>query len=294
MTFKKTLALLLFIATIFSCKKKEAQNEWTNLIDNDLSKWEVFLGIPHKSSGIKGYENQENVKEGKPLGIGNRRNVFSVKEENGEKILHITGEIFGSLNSKEVYENYHLKFMAKWGDKKWEPRLNSPMNNGVLYHSIGEYGKGLWNTWMSSLEFEVEQSNFGDFITINDKYVKAKCRAKKSSDGFYYFDPESPLVDFCWTGQESGRCYAKDFEKPKGEWNSMELLCFGDKAIHIVNGKIVMIVEQPHFFNGKDWTPMNKGKLQIQSEAAEIFYKEIKIKPLLKGDFDKIISYSQK
>lgn len=288
----KYFFIFTIVLSLFSCKQKTSTstqskevvtinaNKWENLLDKNLSKWDVFLGIPHKSSGIKGYENNEDVKNGTPLGIGNRNNVFSVTKENGEEVLHITGEIFGSLNSKKEYENYHLKFDVKWGEKRWEPRLKAPRNNGVLYHSIGEYGSGLWNTWMSSLEFEVEETNFGDFITINDANVRAKCPSVKKEDGQYYYDPKAPLVGFCWKNQESGRCYAEDFEKPRGQWNTLELITFNGKSIHIVNGKVVMEVEQAEFFNGSEWVPMVKGKLQVQSEAAEAFYKNIKLKKL--------------
>ena len=91
----------------FSCKRKandekilpENKQEWENLLDKNLSKWQPFLGIPHKSSGIKGYEQSEDVKKGTPLGLVNTNNIFSVINENGEDILKITGEIFGSLMS---------------------------------------------------------------------------------------------------------------------------------------------------------------------------------------------------
>ena len=277
------ILLLIFITSCQPSKTANTNSDWENLLDKDLSKWEVFLGIPHKSSGIPGYEDVEDVRKGTPLGIGNKRNVFSIAQENGEDILKITGEIFGSLATKKEYENYHLKFMVKWGEKKWEPRLNAKRNNGVLYHSIGEHGTGLWNTWMSSLEFEVEETNFGDFITINDANVKAKCPSIKKTDNKYYFDPNASLQDFCWKRYASGRCYKnKDLEKPHGQWNTLELICYNDMAIHIVNGEVVMAVYEPRFFNGEKWIPMNKGKLQIQSEAAETYYKQIYIKPLHK------------
>jgi len=289
MIFIKRLILLYCLIAFFSCQTKETPtSKWENLLDENLSKWEVFLGIPHKSSGIAGYENVEDVKKGTPLGLGNRRNVYGVVMENDEPVLKITGEIFGSLATKAEYENYHLTFEVKWGEKRWEPRLEALRNNGVLYHSIGEHGAGLWNTWMSSLEFEVEETNFGDFITINDAHVKAKCPASKKEDGQYYYDAKADLQDFCWEEFETGRCYAVDHEKSRGEWNRLELICYGDKAIHLVNGKVVMEVEQPRFFDGENWIPMNKGKLQIQSEAAEVFYKNIKIKTIDLNDFEMI------
>lgn len=278
--FKNILFCFFTFSLFFGCSKKETT--WNNLIDKNLSQWNIFLGIPHKDSGIKGYENVEDVRGGHPpLGLGNKKNIFSVIEENGEQVIKITGEIFGSLVSKQEFENYHLTFQVKWGEKRWRPRLNALRNNGLLYHSIGDFGGGLWNTWMTSLEFEVEETNFGDFICINDKYVTAECPAEQKEDGKYYFTPNAALKKFNWTSEETGRCFkSADFEKPFGEWNTVELIAFKNTNIHIVNGEVVNIVYNPKFFNGKEWSAMTKGKLQFQSEAAETFYKNIKIKSI--------------
>ena len=258
-------------------------SSWEDLIDSSLSKWDVFLGIPHKSSGIKGYEDVEDVRGGHPpLGLGNKRNVFSVIEEDNELLIKVTGEIYGALISKKEYENYHLTFDVKWGEKKWEPRLNATRNNGLLYHSIGEYGAGLWNTWMTCLEFEVEETNFGDLICIDEQsHVRAYCPATKRETGKYHYDSTAPLKLFNYKLDGVGRCFkSDDYEKPFGEWNVVELICYGNIAIHIVNGEVVNVVYNPEFFNGNEWVPMNKGKLQFQSEAAETYFKSVKIKPI--------------
>ncbi|MFY0625122.1 MAG: DUF1080 domain-containing protein [Reichenbachiella sp.] len=292
-------ACFTIVITINACnstgKESKTNNNveaaWTDLLDKDLSKWDIYLGIPHKNSGIEGYEDVEDVKTGIALGLGNKNNVFSVIEENNENILKITGEIFGGLVSKQEFENYHLTFQVKWGDKKWEPRLDAKRNNGMLYHSVGAFGSGLWNTWMSSLEFEVEESNFGDYISINDANVRALSPAIKKEDGNFYFTPGAEMKSFNWAYEETGRCFkSDDYEKPFGQWNTLELYCFGDTAIHIVNGEVVMAIYQPEFYNGSDWIPMNKGKLQIQSEAAECYFKNIKIKPITAMD-DKYRNY---
>lgn len=293
---------VLFLVVI-SCKQKDyrepsslddpsSQVEWQSLLDDELSQWQPWLGTPHKSSNIEGYEDVEEVREGVPLGLSNRNKVFSVEEEHGEKVLKVTGEIFGSLMSKSDYQNYHLKFDVKWGNRLWEPMIDRLRNNGMLYHSIGEPGKGLWNTWMTSLEFEVEHTNFGDFITINfDGNVVAQCPAVEKG-GKFYFDADVPLVNVGWKRYGSGRVFKnKDLERPMGEWTSLELVCFNNMALHIVEGEVVMAVYNPQFYDGNKWIPMNKGKLQIQSEGAETYFKNIQIKHIdsLEQKFQKYI-----
>ncbi|MEO0733111.1 MAG: DUF1080 domain-containing protein, partial [Bacteroidota bacterium] len=247
----------MLLITFFACHTSpdptpDEAVTWENLLDAELSQWDIFLGVPHKASGIPGYEAVENVKEGTPLGLHrNDKDIFTVTRQDGEAVLRVSGEIFGSLNSRKAYENYHLRFQFRWGEKKWPPRLEATRNSGLLYHSIGAPGSGLWNTWMSSLELEVEETNCGDFITINDKQVRAKCPAVQKADGKFYFDPTAPLQVFWWDGPNSGRCYKnQDVELPHGEWNTMELITFGDEAFHVLNGQLLMSVHEPAFFDG--------------------------------------------
>ena len=41
-----------------------------------------------------------------------------------------------------------------------------------------------------------------------------------------------------------------------------------------------MVLEQTKEKEGEQWKPLTKGKLQIQSEAAEIYYRDIKIRTI--------------
>lgn len=255
---------------------------WVKLVDKELSHWDIFMGVPHKSSGIKGYEHIEDVRFGDPIGLNkDPKNVFSVIEEEGEPVIKITGEVFAGLVTKKEYGNYHLTAQFKWGDKKWEPRLNKKRNSGILYHSVGDHDD-FWNVWMSSLEFEVQETDTGDFITISDTSVQAKCPSEKRDNAKYFYNEKAPLVDMAWKeGFVTGRCWKnRDTEKPHGHWNTVELITFDDIAIHIVNGEVLMTVHHPLYHDGSKWIKMNKGKIQLQSEAAEIYYKNIDIKSI--------------
>jgi len=77
-----------------------------------------------------------------------------------------------------------------------------------------------------------------------------------------------------------------DYEKPKGEWNVIDLYCFGRTAVHAVNGKVVLInYNSGKIVKGKV-VPLTRGKIQIQSEGGELFVKSLeieKIKEIPKG-----------
>ena len=69
-----------------------------------------------------------------------------------------------------------------------------------------------------------------------------------------------------------------DAEKPHGEWNDVELITIGDSSIHIVNGEVVMRLYNSRTMNSK--SPINVGKIVLQSEGAEVFYKDLYIRPV--------------
>jgi hypothetical protein len=48
----------------------------------------------------------------------------------------------------------------------------------------------------------------------------------------------------------------------------------------MVNGKVVMILYNSRQMDNGQPSPLTKGKLQIQSEGAEVFYKDIKLRAI--------------
>ncbi|MFY0599473.1 MAG: DUF1080 domain-containing protein [Cyclobacteriaceae bacterium] len=285
-------SLLLVFATMtlfivsFQSTAQSKKKGWTSLLDSDLSQWEVFMGIPHTSVDLpEEVEKSDNVHEGTPMGLNNDpKSVFTTIEEEGETILKITGEIYGGLTTLSSYSNYHLKMYFKWGDQKWEPRLNALRDNGILYHCQDPHG-AFWNVWMASLEYQVQEGDIGDFISIAGVYADIPADRKENDNGRagFKFNPKGKWYTFKWEDYESGRCSQSGLEEAKhGEWNELEIITFGDKSIHVVNGKVVNILKNARMdIDGKPQT-IDSGKIQIQSEGAESYYKGIQIKSIKK------------
>ena len=63
----------------------------------------------------------------------------------------------------------------------------------------------------------------------------------------------------------------RDVEKPAGEWNRMEVVCDGDTITNIVNGFVVNVGTK---------SSLTHGKIQFQSEGAEILFRKIEVRPL--------------
>jgi len=90
------------------------------------------------------------------------------------------------------------------------------------------------------------------------------------------------FLSFGEQGEAGKYCLrSKNYENEHGEWNTLDLYCYEDKSLHVVNGKVVMILKNSRYLNdANEFIPMTKGKIQLQSEAAEIFFKDIKIRKL--------------
>lgn len=267
-------------------KTTDTHRRWINMLSDDHSAhWDVFVGVPHATvTGLDNVNPESDGKKGVALGLNNDpKNVFDIKQMGSETVLHISGEIYGALTSKLAYENYHLKLEFKWGDKKWEPRLKRERDSGLLYHCVGEHG-AFWNVWMQSQEFQVQQGDMGDYYALAKTSIDIPSSKKENEREFDYvqggvknhFSSAEPgFMGHCNKGFDN--------ENPHGEWNTLELITLGGTSLHIVNGKVVMALYNSKYLDSsKNMMPLIKGKIQIQSEGAEAFYKNIQMKQITK------------
>lgn len=291
--FNKLLILSLFLLIITSCKKEKkvidnlnlvTELEWEKLLGNDLNGWNLYLGFPQDSQEVEGLKRDENGKYLEPIGSGiNLNNNFSVIMENNEPVLRISGEYYGGIITDKEYENYHLSLQVKWGTLVWEPRLELPPDSGILYHSIGENGVDYWRCWMLSQEMQVVidttgREGMGDYWSIANSEINIRAKYSEK-DSAYYYNQKAESVNFV---DDNYFCFRDgDFNKGNNEWDTLELITYKDKSLHIVNGHVVMVLTNSRYTNKEGKViPLTKGKIQLQSEAAEVFYKDIKIKSI--------------
>ncbi len=209
------------------------------------------------------------------------KKVFTIQDG----MIRISGEEWGCITTEKEFENYRLIVEFKWGGKTFAPRLNNTRDSGILLHSNGEDG-GSEGIWMHSIECQVIEGGTGDFIVVGDgtnEYSIACPVATEKQEGSYVFNPEGNMVTIHndrinWYGRdpnwkdEIGFRGTQDIEKPTGEWNTLECIANGDEITIILNGTIVNHAYQvkPH-----------KGKIQIQSEGAEIFFRKVALQSLI-------------
>jgi hypothetical protein len=269
--FKTLLPLLLCFVTLgFTIHAKK--DHWKQLFNGkDLSGWDTYIGPDLDDSG--------KPISGQPVGLNNDpKHVFTVVNENGENVIRISGENWGALTTKKEYENYHLQLQFKWGALLWGQKKGKKKDSGLLYHSVGKYGAD-YGAWMRSHEFQVEEGNCGDYWGCAG--ALADVPVIKKSETEYVYSPQGMLTTFRDGSKEGRHCVKQgDAENPTGQWNTLDLYCHGDTSIHMVNGKVMMILYHSQQQDNGQLSPLTKGKIQIQSEGSEVFYKDIKIQAI--------------
>jgi hypothetical protein len=244
------------------------EGEWKSLFNGkDLSGWEPYVSYQPET-------NAHNlVSKHKPRGLNNDpKQVFSVVDG----LLRVSGEEWGGLTSLDEFENFHLKFEVKWGKQKWPPRLDAPRDNGILYFAVGPQGAQSAH-WMRSHEFQIQEGDSGDYHSLDGVIIDVHAGDTNLGDWkFYRYDPTLPLrKDIAARVLKLG-----NYEKPSGEWDTMEVITDGKTLIHKVNGhEVFRGFHSRHKVDGK-FVPLTRGKLQIQSEGAETFFRNIQIKTL--------------
>lgn len=273
-SFISLCCLLSACANVTEKNSQVVNGGWQLLLDESMSQWEVWMGIPHDS--VEGLPadtiTADNLNvHGKPkeaMGLNNDvKNVFSMIEQDGQQVLYITGEIYGGLTTKVEFEDYHLSLQVKWGDKKWAPRLNAKRDSGLLFHCKGDHG-AFWKVWKACQELQIQEKDFGDYIPLAGPRGKIRT---STQDGELKYDPEGKFL-------KEVQGYSHAHSEPdfaNGEWNTVELYAVGDNAIFVINGVVVMVIEQSTDKSGK---PLTSGQVQLQSEGAELFYREVKIR----------------
>jgi len=166
------------------------------------------------------------------------------KIENG--ILHVAGKSMGYLATEHGYTNYYLKVVFKWGQHQYAPRATGKRDSGILYH----FGEGIPDqVWPKSFEYQVQEGDCGDYWCV---------------DGATTDSPNPSSIE--WGMKHIPR--TANFESPRDEWNIAEIICNGTQTEHYVNG---------HLVNSGTNANVSSGKILLQSEGAEIYYKSVEL-----------------
>jgi len=213
----------------------------------------------------------------KDTGREDPQRVFTV--QNG--MIRISGQAWGALTTEREYAGYKLVAEWKWGTKTWPPRENNARDSGILLHGTGQDGAA-GNGWLESIEYQIIEGGTGDLIVVRGAASpRVTVEAEQRADGQLYWKPGAARITrdqgrINWFGRDIhwqdrlGFRGAADLEKPVGQWNRSEIIARGGGLTFYLNGRIVnQAVDCSH----------RQGKIQFQSEGAEIFFRKIELYP---------------
>ena len=206
------------------------------------------------------------------------KKVFSVVDA----MIHISGQEWGGIATRQMYRDYHLIVEWKWAGPAHGDRKTKARDSGILVHALGE--DGAYNsTWLESIESQIIEGGCGDFIMVGGKdhpSLTSEVREGPNNQVYWHEGGKKVTRDrgrFNWYGRdpewkdELGFRGKQDVEAPTGEWNRSEVICDRDTIRNIVNGKVVnYATNSSHTY----------GKIQLQSEGAEILFRRVELVPL--------------
>ncbi|QGJ68912.1 Glycosyl hydrolase [Planctomycetales bacterium 10988] len=215
-----TLVLSCFV-TLGSLQAEES--EWTWLFDGEnMDHWQNYSGEPIPEQWV--------IDDGS---------------------LHLTGKGGGDLATKEMYENFDLR---------WEWKISPGGNSGVIYLSRPGDAK----PYMSGLEYQI----------LDDSAHKDGANPLTSAGALYALvKPEDKELH------------------PVGEWNTSRIVVKNNVIQHFVNGKKVLqlkkgskkwdkLVSESKFTRWEQFGKTTKGHIVLQDHTDPVWYRNIRIREL--------------
>jgi hypothetical protein len=219
--------------------------------------------------------------------------VYGVVDQiDGAPAIRVSGQIWGGLLTKQSYKDYRLIVEFRWGGVTWGARKDRTRDSGILLHAQGRLGntqKDFNGPWLMSHEFQIIEGGVGDYISVagfteNGEQVRPSLTTtiRKDRDGERVWDAKgvpTPVNSgrVNWWGRSEdwedtlGFRGPKDIEAPSLGWNRLEAVVSGATLQYYVNGQLVFEATN---------SSLTEGRIMIQSEGAEIYFRKIDLEPL--------------
>jgi len=235
----------------------------------DLSGWTTWLG---------------DAKREDPRG------VFSVQDG----MIRISGDGFGYLATEKEHRDYRLVVEFKWGRANWRGREKNARDSGIFLHSVGPDGNSVdgKGAFRCAIECQVMQGRVGDLMLIKGKDEQGKpipvgftaeVAAGRDREGWPTWKKGGEKLVLSQTGRLNWSGIDPDWKdvldfRGKGdvesageEWTKVECVCDGGSIAVSVNGTKVN--------EGSDGLSRS-GRILLQCEGSEIFFRKVELHPL--------------
>jgi hypothetical protein len=250
------LVMLTLASTFAVCQVKPESDGWIPLFNGkNLDGWYSYLDSSGKNKDPKGVFKVEN----------GMIHILDVPMSDGKSDN-------GYLATTQDYSNVRIHVEYKWGPKR---ATEGKRNSGLLYLAVGPDA-----IYPTSLECQIEETDVGDLWIVNGAAVTA-----------FFVAPSLPMYDDDMQtgtrvrsapGDSLRVLKSGDFENRDG-WNSVDVILKGDQSTHLVNGRIVNTahdIQRPDPSNPSKMMPLQSGRILLEAEGSEIWFRDIRVKPL--------------
>jgi len=203
-----------------------------------------------------------------------------------------TAQPAGYIVTDKEYSNYHLRLQYKWGEKRFQPRMKSRRDAGIMYHVVGKDG-----VWPRCIECQIQENDVGDIFTVNTRLAGFVDPATTNLVSIVttneagvihtnlvvrptFMDTEKGGVPFVQGVAEGIRRVIRNPMNEHEDWNTVEVIVRGDEATYIINGTVNNRASHIQEKVNGEWVPLRKGRIALQLEFAEVFYRNVEIKEL--------------
>jgi 3-keto-disaccharide hydrolase len=262
------IGILTGILAVGTCRGAESEDSagfrplWNG---QDLDGWYIFL---QKSSKNADPEQVITIEDGAIHAYA--------KDRNGDEV------VMGYIGTNQEYSNYHLRLQYKWGKKQFKPRYLYKPDAGIYFHHVTEDV-----VWPQAMQCQVELNGVGDLLTFGNIQLDTTIDPKSRSEDWQEFLPAAQGGE-PYTTKGQGVTYTRKLDNFEQEgWNTVDVICHDDAAAVLVNGRLVnRCAKMRHRPSAEsaEWKPLTSGRILLEFEATEMFYRNIELRPLAEGE----------
>lgn len=255
--------ILLTLAALGVGGPAPADEGWTPLFNGeDLTGWYTFL-----------QKHGRNRDPDRVITIEDGMIRLYKHARDGDEV------VMGYIGTEREYGDYHLRWQYRWGTKKFRPRHELKRDAGLYYHIQGEDA-----VWPRSLQYQIQQTDVGDLLALYglqlDTWVDPETRGEPQAT---YLGPDEGGVPAVLGGQGIGYQKRLPGEFEVEGWNTGEIVVEGDATTHVLNGHVVNRGRHVRLVDPDkpgESTPITRGRIALEIEAAEMDFRNVEIRPL--------------
>jgi hypothetical protein len=167
-----------------------------------------------------------------------------------------------TLVTELEYSHFVLEFEYKWGQNRFGERSDTARDAGVLFHVHTSPSQ----IWPPSLEMQMGTSELDGRWVTGDAFIlgggtRATVQGQVATEGRFRTTVRA--------------------EKPEGEWNQLRLTVNGsESATYELNGTELNSLGTFEKDMGGAWVPLDRGRIALQAEYAELWYRNIRLQEL--------------